>query len=83
MFLLRDGAAIRIAAVVPNGPAAKAGLAVDDRIVAIDGAPVASRSLAAWRTIVSLGEVGARHTLTVMAGGARRERAIVLAELLP
>jgi predicted aspartyl protease len=83
MFLLRDGDAIRIAAVVPGGPAAKAGLAVDDRIVAIDGAPVASRSLAAWRAIVSAGAVGERHTLTVVTAGKRRERALVLAELLP
>ncbi len=83
MFWLRAGDAIRIAAVVPGGPAAKAGLVEGDRIVAIDGAPVASRSLAAWRAIVSGGAVGTRHTLTVVSAGGRGDRTIVLAELLP
>lgn len=34
----------RISSVVPDGPSAKAGIEVDDRVVAIDGAPVTSLS---------------------------------------
>ncbi len=86
MFILRSGEALRVGAVVAGGPAARAGIAPDDRIVAIDGAPVASRPLWQWRATLGAGEVGARHTLTVEAGpagSARSERTIVLAELLP
>jgi S1-C subfamily serine protease len=83
MFFRRAGDAIGVVDVVPGGPAARAGIAAGDRIVAIDGAPVASRHVAAWRAILAWGEVGARHTLTVETGAARREVALVLAELLP
>lgn len=80
MFFLRDGDAIKLVAIVPGGPAAKAGLAAGDRVVAIDGEPIAARRLAAWRAVLQAGEVGARHTLR-LAGGA--DRTLVLAELLP
>ena len=85
MFFLRAGDALRVASVVPGGPAARAGIAADDRIVALDGEPAASRPVAAWRAVLGAGEIGARHTLTVQPadGGARREIAVVLAELLP
>lgn len=84
MFVLRAGDALRVAAVVPGGPAARAVLAADDRIVAIDGAPASSRPVAAWRAVLGAGEIGARHTLSVeAAGGARRDVTLVLAELLP
>lgn len=85
MFFLRAGDAIRVVDVVPGGPAARAGLAAGDRIVAIDGAPAASRRLVAWRAMLAEGEVGARHTLTVESGPgrARRDCTLVLAELLP
>ena len=83
MFFLRNGDKIRVAAVTPNGAAAKAGLAVGDRIVAIDGAPVASRTVAAWREILAGGELGARHVLSVTNDRGRRDRTLVLRELLP
>jgi predicted aspartyl protease len=86
MFLRRAGDALGVLSVVPGGPAARAGIAVGDRIVAIDGAPASSRSLAAWRAVLSGGEIGGRRALTVEAGapgGPRRECTLVLAELLP
>lgn len=84
MFLLRSGDALRVAGLLPDGPAARAGVALEDRIVAVDGAAVTSRPTAAWRAMLSYGEVGARHTLTLQsAAGGRREVPLVLAELLP
>ncbi|HEU4729913.1 MAG TPA: PDZ domain-containing protein, partial [Kofleriaceae bacterium] len=83
MFFLRAGDALRVASVVPGGPAARAGVAADDRIVAIDGVPVASQPVWRWRELLSAGEVGARHRLTVERAQARRELRLVLAELLP
>jgi hypothetical protein len=77
------GGALRVFGVAPGGPAQRAGIAVDDRVVAIDGAPITSRSLAAWRALLQRGEVGARHELIVETGGARRGVALVLAELVP
>jgi predicted aspartyl protease len=83
MFMMRAGDVLRVVAVTPGGPAEHAGIAVDDRVVAIDGAPVASRRLAEWRAILGAGEIGARHSLTVGTGAAQRDRTLVLAELLP
>ena len=54
---------------VPDGPARTAGLREDDRIVAIEGMPVAGRPIA---EVVSelRGEVGTRVHLTVARGAA-------------
>ncbi len=49
IFLRRDGDALAVISVVPHGPAETAGIRADDRITAIDGAPVRAKALAAWR----------------------------------
>ena len=58
LWLLRDGDALRIADVVQDSAAARAGLRVDDRIVAIGGEAVAKRSLAQWRQLLRESPVG-------------------------
>jgi membrane-associated protease RseP (regulator of RpoE activity) len=83
LFLIRDGAALRVVSVAPGSAAAKAGLVVDDRVVAIDGAPVASRALPAWRALFIDRRVGTAFALTIERAGARRASSLVLAELLP
>jgi hypothetical protein len=84
LFLMRAGAdALRIAAVTPGSPAEKAGLTVDDHIVAVDGAPVAGRTLAAWRAAFRDGAVGSRVRLAAERAGKRRDVTVTLVELLP
>lgn len=80
MFLRRDGDALVVVAVVPAGPAEVAGIRVDDRITEIDGAPVRSRTLAAWRAGFRDGAVGTAVRVRVARAGDVK---LVLAELVP
>jgi hypothetical protein len=68
--------------VVAGGPGAKAGLAVGDRVVAVDGKPAAGVSLPALRERLRTDPVGTRVTLSVESRGARRDVALVLADLV-
>ncbi|MEO0322627.1 MAG: PDZ domain-containing protein [Myxococcota bacterium] len=57
---------------VPPGPAARAGLAPEDRIVAIDGEPV--RSMSYVEAVGRLrGPAGSEVTLTVVRGDEQRD----------
>lgn len=80
LFLLRDGDALRVAATTPHGPAQAAGIEVGDRITAIDGAPVATKSLASWRTRLRDTAPGTKLKLHVERLG---DVAITLTELVP
>lgn len=63
-----------VASIVPDSPAAKAGLKVDDLITAIDGQSVSSsESLVA---LVRSGRVGEEMKLTVVRGGSQQEISI-------
>ena len=55
--------------VAPEGPAAAAGLLVDDLIVAVDDDPVQSLD-DFYRAVWALGEAGVEVPLTVLRGGA-------------
>src|SRR5262249_40379877 len=84
LFLFRSGAdALKIAAVTPGSPAARAGLTVDDRIVAVDGAAIATQRLWQWRALFREGAVGRKVALTVERAGARRTVTLALVDLLP
>jgi hypothetical protein len=83
MYAPRSHDAIVVAAVSPGGAAAKAGVVADDRIVAIDGGPIAAKPLWTWRAILADGAVGARHQLAIEHAGARREVTLTLMELVP
>ena len=80
MFVVAAGDALNVVAVTPRGPAEKAGIHVDDRITAIDGQPISSKHVAAWREILSAGEIGSKHVVDLAPGA---KRTLVLAELLP
>lgn len=82
-WLMLDGEAMRIAALVPDGPAQQAGLRVDDRILAVDGAPVSTRSLSDWRIAFKESPAGTKLRLSTKRRGDVREVDATLRELLP
>jgi len=75
----RGGGAV-VAAVAPNGPAAEAGLAVGDRVLAIDGEPVRARDSSSAAELLE-GPEGTAVRLLVQQG--RRRREVVLVRALP
>lgn len=80
---MRDGDAVRIAAIAPGSAGAAAGLAVDDRILAFDGAPAAQQRLAEWRRRLREEPVGKRVSLSISRGGSTRKVDLVLADAIP
>jgi predicted aspartyl protease len=80
MFLRRDGDALAVVAVVPGGPAAAAGLTAGDRITSLDGAPVGTKRLAAWRASLRDRPPGSAVRVHATRLG---EVTLVLADLVP
>jgi len=73
---------LSIVAVAPNSPAAKAGLALGDRLVAVDGAVLAPTYRGRDEMVEKLNALGASVTLTLeraMASGAWVRRDVTLA----
>lgn len=74
--------AFTVATVLPEGPAAAAGIVVGDRIVAVNDAPSSSLTYWDWRRLVRQ-PVGTALQLRVARSGGEREKSLRLAELLP
>jgi C-terminal processing protease CtpA/Prc len=68
--------AVRVVEVPTNSPAQRAGLRVDDRVLKVDGTPVAGLSGDAVHKLLS-GEVGSTVTLEVLRGAERLTLPIV------
>jgi serine protease Do len=64
---LPDEAGVKVTAVVPGGPAAKAGLVVDDVIISFQGEAMPNPDRLRW--VASLAGVGKTVTLRVARGG--------------
>lgn len=81
-WLMADGEALRIAALVPDGPMQRAGLALDDRLLEIAGEPVAARSLDGWRRFFREVEPGTDVTVRYRRGEQEHTARIAPADLL-
>jgi C-terminal processing protease CtpA/Prc len=82
MWINRTGAALKIFDITPGGPAEHAGLKVDDRIVAVDGAPISESSLVSLRKRFRAEAPDTRIRLSVESNQGNREVTLVLKELL-
>jgi C-terminal processing protease CtpA/Prc len=83
LWLLADGDVLRIVDVVQDSAAARAGLRVDDRIVAIGGEAVGERSLAQWRQLLRESPIGKRVEVKYRRGSDEQSGVMVLADRIP
>ncbi|UXI68454.1 aspartyl protease family protein [Tahibacter amnicola] len=81
LWLHSDGAALKIVEVAPHSAAEKAGLKAGQRLTAIDGMPVARRTLAQWRA--HLRDTAAGQSVALQAEGQSSPVAVVLADRIP
>jgi serine protease Do len=72
-----EGALVRV--VIAGGPAERAGLAVDDVILSVDGKPVTGPERLRW--VASLAGIGATVSARVARGGRQFELKMTLEEL--
>lgn len=80
LWLLAAGDAVEVGDVAPGSAAARAGIMPGDRILAIDNAPVRTRSLASWRDELAVRPVGTKLVLRIARGGAEQTLALELAD---
>jgi len=71
LWLLADGAALKVADVAPGSAAARAGVRSGDQITAFDDEAVASRVLADWRLLLRELPTGQDVTLDIERAGRR------------
>ena len=80
LWLLDSGDALEVGDVAAGSAAARAGVAVGDRILAVDEQPVTARSLSAWRDELATRPVGTRVKLRLARDGRERTVDLVLAD---
>lgn len=83
LWLLGDGDALKVGAVAPQSAAARAGLRADDRLLAIDGAAVVTRTLAGWRQRLRELPAGTRLTVRYARDGRSAVVSLTLADRIP
>ncbi len=80
LWLQAEDAALRVADVAPTSAGARAGLRRDDRIVMIDGEPVATRKLGDWRAQLRERPVGTGVGVRYLRDGRQMDTRLVLAD---
>jgi carboxyl-terminal processing protease len=81
LWLNQGDGGFDVASVAQGSPADHAGLQVGDRVVAVDGMPVAEIPLADVRALLR-GAPGTQHVLTVAHAGVRSDVALTLEDLI-
>lgn len=82
LWLNAAGGAFEVMDVVADGPGAKAGVRVGDRVVAVDGTPAASLALPDVRERLRASKPGTKVRLTLESAGTRRDVTVALADLV-
>ncbi len=82
MWLNRTGEAFEVMDVIAGGPAAAAGLAAGDTILAVDGRSTQELRLPDLRVRLKESEPGTRVRFTVKAGEKSREVSVILRDLV-
>ncbi|MGY5943917.1 aspartyl protease family protein [Stenotrophomonas forensis] len=80
LWLQAEDGALRVADVAPTSAGARAGLRRDDRIVLIDGEPVATRKLGDWRAQLRERPVGTGVDVRYLRDGRQMDTRLVLAD---
>ena len=80
LWLLGDGDALQVADVAVDSAAARAGIKVDDRVVAIGGERIAMRALPEWRQRLRELPVGTKLAVDYLRAGKRAHAELVLAD---
>jgi len=80
LWLLGDGDALQVADVAADSAAARTGIEVDDRIVAIGGEKIAMRPLPEWRQRLRELPVGTKVAIAYLRGGKQAQAELVLAD---
>lgn len=83
LWLNLDGEDLIIAALLPNGPAARAQLQPHDRLVAVDGVPATQLTLAGLRQRFATAPAGTRVKVTARRDGNVIYAGVILADLVP
>src|SRR5262249_51091494 len=82
-WLLGDGNALKVADVASGSAGEQAGLRAGDRIIAIDHEPIAKRTLAQWRQLLSDSSAGASLDLRFERDGKQHAAQLILADRIP
>jgi len=83
LWLMKEGDVLEIGDVAPQSAGERAGLKVGDRVVAIDGAPVASRPLGEWRRELRERAAGTSVKLAIERDGRGSDISLALADRVP
>jgi hypothetical protein len=83
LWLLAEGNALKVADVAADSAAARAGLRVDDRISAINGVSISTKSLAEWRGQLRELPAGTLFTVKFLRGGKNNDAIMTLADRIP